>query len=153
MPYFKSSNSSIHLIARAFLVEGENVVLCRVKGKDWFFLPGGHIENGESAATALLRELNEEIGPNNYGVPSFIGACENVFSLGEKTLQHEINMIFKVDLSADFKIADLEDDIEFITVKKEGLGKLKILPAPIKEGTLEWLETGKIFFREFFKES
>jgi len=135
------------LIARAFLVEGEKVVLCRVKGKDWFFLPGGHIENGEPAATALLRELNEEIGPNDYYISSFIGICENIFSLNEKTLQHEVNMIFKVDLGADFKIAGLEDDIEFITVKKKELENLKILPGPIKEGMLEWLETGRVFFK------
>ncbi|MFA5747452.1 MAG: NUDIX domain-containing protein [Candidatus Paceibacterota bacterium] len=147
MPYFKPSKSSIHLIARAFLVEGEKVVLCRVKGKDWFFLPGGHIENGEPAATALLRELNEEIGPNDYYISSFIGICENIFSLNEKTLQHEVNMIFKVDLGADFKIAGLEDDIEFITVKKKELENLKILPGPIKEGMLEWLETGRVFFK------
>jgi len=147
MPYFKPSKSSIHLIARAFLVEGEKVVLCRVKGKDWFFLPGGHIENGEPAATALLRELNEEIGPNDYYISSFIGICENIFSLDEKTLQHEVNMIFKVDLGADFKIAGLEDDIEFITVKKKELGKIAVQPAALKEGVLGWMATEKIFFR------
>ena len=147
MPYFKPSKSSIHLIARAFLVEGEKVVLCRVKGKDWFFLPGGHIENGEPAATALLRELNEEIGPNDYYISSFIGICENIFSLNEKTLQHEVNMIFKVDLGVDFKIAGCEEDIEFISVERKDLGNLKILPGPIKEGMLEWLETGRVFFK------
>jgi ADP-ribose pyrophosphatase YjhB (NUDIX family) len=147
MPNFKPPRSNIHLIARAFLFCGENVVLCRVKGKDWFFLPGGHIENGESAKAALLRELNEEIGQNDYDIPSFIGVCENIFSLDENTLQQEVNMIFKVDLGVGFKIAGLEDDIEFVTVKKQGLNGLKILPGSLKEGILEWIKNGKIFFR------
>jgi hypothetical protein len=56
-------------------------------------------------------------------------------------------MIFKVDLGADFKIAGLEDDIEFITVKKKELGKIAVQPAALKEGVLGWMATEKIFFR------
>jgi len=148
MPNFKPPRSNIHLIARAFLTYSEEVVLCRVKGKDWFFLPGGHVENGESSMSALLRELNEEIGPNDYYVSSFIGVCENIFFLNENTLQHEVNMIFKVDLGAGFEVANLEEDIEFVMVKKQELKNIKMLPGSLKEGILEWKETGKPFFKQ-----
>lgn len=147
MLYFKPPKSDIHLIARAFLVEDEKVVLCHVKGKDWFFLPGGHIENGESAKITLIRELCEEIGEDNYTVSSFMGVCENIFSLEENTLQQEISLVFKVDLPKNFKTRTKEDDIEFVTFEKRELDGLKILPAALKDGLLEWENSGKIFFK------
>ena len=94
---FLPTESNIHLIARGLLVQGENIILCHVKEKNWYFLPGGHIENGESAKQGLLRELKEEIGENDYSISSFIGICENIFSLDENTSQQEVNIIFQVN--------------------------------------------------------
>ena len=34
----------------------------RTPGEPWYFLPGGHVEHGESMADALTRELEEETG-------------------------------------------------------------------------------------------
>ncbi len=56
---FQEPKSHIHLIARGLLLRGDSIILCRVKGAELFFLPGGHIEDGESAKVALLRELCE----------------------------------------------------------------------------------------------
>ena len=58
---FQEPKSHIHLIARGFLTCGEEIILCQTKDAKWFFLPGGHIEDGESARATLLRELREEI--------------------------------------------------------------------------------------------
>jgi len=148
MPCFKPPKSSIHLIVRAFLTNDEEVVLCRVKGKEWFFLPGGHIENGESVKAALVRELCEEIGEDSYKVSSFLGACENIFSLGENISQQEINLVFKVDLPKNFKTRTKENDIEFVKFEKRELGGLKILHAALKDGLLEWEKSKRTFFKE-----
>lgn len=148
MKKFQEPNSHIHLISRGLLVKGDEIILCRVKDAKWFFLPGGHIEDGESARSALLRELKEEIGESDYKITSFIGACENIFSLEEDLFQHEINIVFKVEVPSDLNVGTKEDHIEFVNVSKHDLKDCKILPATLKEGLLDWVEDEKSFLKE-----
>ena len=145
---FHEPKSHMHLISRGLLSQGDDFILCHIKGSDWFFLPGGHIENGESAKTALIRELEEEIGFNKYEIESFIGVCENIFLREEDKFQHEINIIFKVKIPEDIDVKSIEDHIEFVKVKKEELKNYKILPNKIKEGIIDWLDSKKSFFKE-----
>jgi len=148
MSIFQEPKSHIHAIARGLLVREEEIILCRVKDAKWFFLPGGHIENGESARTALLRELHEEIGDSDYKINSFIGVCENIFLLEEGVLQHEINIIFKVDVPSELKVNTKEVHIEFVSIAKNNLKDYKILPATLKAALIEWLENEKSFLKE-----
>lgn len=148
MAKFKGRESHIHLIARGLLMREGEVVLCRAKGSKWFFLPGGHVEDGESARTALLRELKEEIGGGGYRITSFIGACENIFSLEEDVFQHEMNIIFKVYVPGEVNISSKEDHLEFITVAKNELKDYKILPTTLKDNLIEWIENEELFFVE-----
>lgn len=145
---FQGPKSHIHLIARGLLLQGDNVVLCRIKGAEWFFLPGGHIEDGEPAKIALLRELREEIGEGDYNVTSFVGACENIFPREEGVFQHEMNIILAVNVPEGIEPKTKEDHIEFISVAKNDLKNYKILPAALKDGIIEWLNGNKPFFKE-----
>lgn len=145
---FQGPKSHIHSIARGLLVRGEEIILCRVRDAKWFFLPGGHIEDGESARATLLRELHEEIGTNDYKITSFVGVCENVFPLEDGVSQHEINIIFKVDVPREVWVNTKEDHIEFVNVAVSDLKDYKILPATLKDGLLEWLKDGKPFLKE-----
>lgn len=129
-------------------MQGEEIILCRIKGADWFFLPGGHIEDGESARTALLRELNEEMGISNLEATAFVGVCENVFSQEEGVSQHEINIVIKVNVPLELKIDSQEDHIEFVSIPKKDLKDYNILPAEIKAGLIEWFESEKPFLKE-----
>ena len=148
MTRFQGPKSHIHSIARGLLVRGEEIILCRVKNEKWFFLPGGHIEDGESARATLLRELREEIGTSDYKITSFVGVCENVFPLEDDVSQHEINIIFKVDVPREVWVNTKEDHIEFVNVAVSDLKDYKILPATLKDGLLEWLKNGKPFLKE-----
>jgi mutator protein MutT len=56
-----------HLVVAGFLVRRDRVLLChRSSERAWFpdvwDLPGGHVENGETLTSALVRELHEELG-------------------------------------------------------------------------------------------
>ena len=145
---FQGPKSHIHSVVRGLLVHGEEIILCKVKDAKWFFLPGGHIEDGESARAALLRELHEEIGTSDCKITSFVGVCENIFLLEDDVSQHEINIIFKVDVPQEVQINTKKDHIEFVSTAKKNLKDYKILPTALEDGLLEWLENGKPFLKE-----
>lgn len=109
-------------------------------------MPGGHIEDGEPARVALRRELREEMGESDYKITSFVGIAEEIFLLPEKLWQHEINIIFAVDVPLNFKIATKEDHIEFMAVAKSNFKNYPVLPAPVKAGVIDWLQNHRPFF-------
>lgn len=147
---YKASKANIHVVARCFLTNKDNTVLCRVKDASWYFLPGGHVENGESAKTALARELNEEIGNNDYTISKFIGICESIFQLNEEFLQQGVDIVYKVDTSDNFAIDPTrEDHIEFVEVKTDKLSEYNILPASLKEALIEYVKNGEVFLKDF----
>ena len=62
-----------HYLVRGIIIADGKVLLAHQKGADNTYLPGGHIESGEGAEDALIREIEEEIGKIAI-VERFIGA-------------------------------------------------------------------------------
>lgn len=147
MEKFIEADSDIHNISRGLLMQGNEVVLCHTGEADWYFLPGGHIEEGESAKAALKRELQEELVEAEFKITSFVGACENVFSLDDG-IQHEVNIVFEVNFGEGIEVSATEGHIEFVTVPKEKLSDYNVLPSSLHEGVLEWIKNQKCFFKE-----
>ncbi|OGV59520.1 MAG: hypothetical protein A2283_01440 [Lentisphaerae bacterium RIFOXYA12_FULL_48_11] len=113
----------IEIIARGVFVESGKILLCRNREAMNVYLPGGHIESGESAKVALIREIKEEMG-RVATVGRFLGGAENSFIQNGKR-HSEINLIFEMtvkNLIAGKKPSSCEDYIEFIWVP---LAKLK----------------------------
>ncbi len=57
----KKISSVIKIAAAVIFNSAGNILLVRKKGTSAFMQPGGKIENHESPATALVRELSEEL--------------------------------------------------------------------------------------------
>lgn len=91
------SERPIEFIARGVCVVGDCLLLCRRKGTDYSYLPGGHIDPGEGARAALRRELNEELG-RRATVGRFLGAVENHYTKRGGSTVCEINLIFEFHL-------------------------------------------------------
>ena len=121
--------AGIETIARGVCVRGGKVLLCRAKGGASTYLPGGHIEFGETGRQALVREIKEELGLES-AAGRFLGVVENSF------LQHgkphaEINLVYELSIEGEGTEAK-EDWIEFEWCALERLGEANILPAAFR---------------------
>ena len=117
--------AGIETIARGVCVRDGKILLCRAKGGSSTYLPGGHIEFGETGRQALRREILEEIGAE-ASVGRFIGVVENAFMQHGKP-HAEINLVYEFDMDAESVFAK-EDWIEFEWRDIGGLADANLLP-------------------------
>ncbi len=120
----------IETVSRAVIVKNGKVLLCRSKGGDKYYLPGGHIEFGEKASVALKREILEETALDS-NVGDLLGVVENSF------LQHgkkhcEINLVYQAEIE-DGEVKAVEDWIEFDWVEISSIDSVELLPIEMKK--------------------
>ena len=123
---------AFHYVARGVIRDGDHILLVRAIGDTMTFLPGGHIEFGESAPVALARELVEEASIN-ANVVEFIGAAENEWFL-EGQPQAEINLLFEVEtgLSHRDPVVSNEAHLEFFWVPCEEIELWNLFPESLR---------------------
>lgn len=88
----------------ALIFEHNQVLLAHRRDIDWWNLPGGAIDPGESIAQALLREVREETG-----LEIEIGQLVGVYS---KPLKQEIVLTFRCRVLGGTLNAITDDDID-----------------------------------------
>lgn len=117
----------IETIARGVAVRDGKILLCKAKGGSSTYLPGGHIELGETGREALVREIKEETGLNST-TGRFLGVVENSFV--QKGKKHsEINLVYELDVeSPDGSVSAAEDWIEFEWRELGDLDAANLLP-------------------------
>ena len=122
--------AGIETIARGVCVRDGKLLLCRAAGGSSTYLPGGHIEFGETGRQALVREVKEELGVES-STGQFLGVVENAF------LQHgkphaEINLVYELELgTGNGELPSLnsqEDWIEFEWCDLNRLDEANLLP-------------------------
>ena len=130
------SRGEIETIARGVCAADGKVLLCKAKGGSSTYLPGGHIEFGETATEALVREMKEESGLD-VEVGRLLGVLENSFlQHGEKHC--EINLVYEMSLTqgrdgADAAVNAIEPWIEFEWRDIDDLAAANLLPTEISK--------------------
>ena len=124
--------AGLETIARGVCVRGGKLLLCRAKGGTSTYLPGGHIEFGETGRQALVREVKEELGVES-STGQFLGVVENAF------LQHgkphaEINLVYELKLGNGElpSLQSQEDWIEFAWCELNRLEEANLLPPAVR---------------------
>ena len=125
--------AGIETIARGVCILDGKLLLCKAKGGKSTYLPGGHIEFGETGRQALVREMREETGLAAE-TGRFLGCLENGF------LQHgkphaEINLVYELKLAdeaAARAVKAQEDWIEFLWCPLADLAAANLLPAAFR---------------------
>lgn len=117
----------VETIARGVAVKDGRILLCKAKGGSSTYLPGGHIELGETGREALVREMKEETGLDSVA-GRFLGVVENSFV--QKGLRHsEINLVYALDVrTPDGTVEAAEDWIEFEWRDLADLDAANLLP-------------------------
>ena len=141
------SRENIHVLSRAVIIDQGHILLCKTLDLEvaFYFLPGGHVENGESVETALLRELMEETG-NQCKIKRFLGCLEYSFEPGHSSIchNHEYNFIFEIesDMTLENPIPQLEEHLILIWVALNKLNEIDFRAEPLRKLIPEWLRAG-----------
>jgi 8-oxo-dGTP diphosphatase len=80
----------------------ERVLLCRQEkpGKEYWLLPGGGVDGGETLTVALKRELGEELGIwDDLHLEGPIAVAESIAPDWKPGERHVVHVVFGADLS------------------------------------------------------
>ena len=127
----KGCECTHEVIVRGVCLRGGRVLLCAPADGARAYLPGGHIEPGEGARDALVREMREELGLE-ASAGAFLGAVEHHFGEGEHAV-FEINLLFAMELPASVEVpVSAEPWISFFWCDLPALGHSRLEPWPLR---------------------
>src|SRR5436309_12295666 len=87
----------------AILRWGGRILLCRheTDGRQYWLLPGGGVNSGESLVRALHRELSEEVGfEDELPVEGPVAIVDSIAPVRSFAAKHVVHIIFAGDLGA-----------------------------------------------------
>ena len=127
--------SGIEILARGVCVVDGKVLLCRPKKGGYTYLPGGHVEFGETSREALVREMQEETGLAATA-GDLLGVVESQFEQHGK--RHcEISLVYRMAIEpapdASKPVAAREDWIAFEWRPFAELDAANMLPAEMRK--------------------
>ena len=126
----------IETISRGVCIIDGKVLLCHPKDRSYSYLPGGHIEFGETGREALVREMKEETGLEATA-GGLLGVVESQFI--QKGERHcEINLIYEMKVGRVERVEKVgrvesqEDWICFDWVDCGKIDSVNLLPPEMK---------------------
>ncbi|MBC5637271.1 NUDIX domain-containing protein [Ornithinibacillus sp. BX22] len=133
-----------HHLARGILIKDNKLLVGKAKGYQNTFLPGGHIEFGESAKDALVREIREELGMR-CTVGEFLGLVEHKW-MNQGILNCEINQLFNIEMEdlAMENPQSIEEHIEFFWVSVYELERYHLQPFLLRTMIKGYVEGNKV---------
>lgn len=76
------------------------VLLNRFEGQDYWFLPGGRVEMGETSKEGLQREMQEELQEDVH-VGRLLWIVESFFGDGEEKNYHELGLYYEMNFASE----------------------------------------------------
>ncbi|MEO6014722.1 MAG: NUDIX domain-containing protein [Devosia sp.] len=127
MVCFDEGAARFQMRAAGIALRDGYLLVHRASVEDFWTLPGGRVERGESAGETLAREMVEELG-QQVTVGPLVSIVENFFELSgrryhELGLYHRMDVPdvfpFSVDGSICHRVRDGDSDLEFKWVRAE----------------------------------
>ncbi|MEM7735798.1 MAG: NUDIX domain-containing protein [Deinococcota bacterium] len=123
-----------HILSRAVIISEQHILVAKALNSSNTFLPGGHVELGESIPMCLQRELKEELGFDT-SVTNYLGAVEHQWHSG-KTQHYEINHCFRVEcanLHHKTAVRAKENHLSFHWLNFDSLASWNLQPKPLQQ--------------------
>ncbi len=144
----------IEVIARGVCIRADHILVCRNVAVGYCYLPGGHVEFGETSQEALARELVEEAGVKTL-VGKLFGVDECRFEQkgkqGKSKPRHEFNLLYEVELlprgTRLVPVPSLEAHITFEWLKVSDLKSANFKPESARLRVEKLLPRGKVKHR------
>ena len=127
------------MISRAVILDNKKILLIHRfnKGREYYVIPGGHIEKGESQEQALIREIKEETGLD-VKISKKLWSLENSY---DKSTHH---FFLVTEFSGKLELGGPEAGYQSETNRfilewhdLEEVANLMVVPEPAKEKIIE----------------
>jgi 8-oxo-dGTP diphosphatase len=126
----------------ALLEWRDRILLCRHEkpGKEYWLLPGGGVNSGESLVDALRRELAEEVGIHDVPFEGPIAIVDSIAPARSFATKHVVHIIFSGDLGGRSLEAVTSADAAVRGHRLFGLTELEeiVLHPPIQRFLMRW---------------
>ncbi len=125
--------AQLHILTRVVVRRENKVLLAQAAGAANTFLPGGHLELGESLKTCLARELQEETGLEAR-IGHYLGLVEHTWEDDTGT-NYELNHLFEASLptlAAGENPPSLEAHLHFFWAGLDKLAEYGLEPYPLQ---------------------
>ncbi len=126
--------NTIELIVRLIIKKDDKFLLCKNLKEGHYFLPGGHVEFGDTLEETIYKEMSEELALNKEDVSniSFKKYIENSYE--HKGQRHcEINMVFTAELKDGIEIKSQENHIDFEWIGESEISNVILFPKGVLE--------------------
>lgn len=136
----KSDEGNFKFRVCGILKHNNKYLTVKINDNDFFCLPGGHVELGEDTDSAVLREMNEELG-YPIKIDRLVAINQNFFKNNNGAIFHEIGYYYVVE-------AICAKNVNYNDYNREELDKGKIQHLQFKWFSEDELKT--IDFRPAF---